>query len=242
MPSTIGFIASAGKSVPVLDSLQVWIDFSNNNSLTLSGQQIQTATDLTGNNRNAGQYSSATRPDIATQVSGYLSRQSAYFNSKAMQIPYLISGGSARTVVMVAYVKTQSGFGHLLHSGTSTTGQSWGLTPFNLQYSPNATFGNHYWGYSNTSGVNVIGNSYMLGMMYDGTADRALINTNRYQIRTGISTGGSENYVLGSRIAGPFELATDSYIGEVCIYNRTITVDEQTSLYNYFKTKWGINT
>ena len=223
------FCLDAGNTKSYPGSGTTWTD--------LSGQgKNGTLTNMDGTNFNSANVGSLTFNGSNEQV----------FISNSFSSTSLPTGSSSRT--LIACFKGTSSFGgykHILHYGTNSTDQSYGIAILN------GYLNNHTWGgNSNFSNFALSLNQiYWVAVTYNDSAtprNRFFVNgtfgttgygqgkTSDYSINTGTSYG----LAIGSRIAN-----AEYFIGNVylsMVYNRVLTDAEIQQNFNALRGRFGI--
>ena len=163
---------------------------------------------------------------------------------------YLIPGGSnAKTLMIVLYnMSSGSGYKHILHGGTQTSGRAFGLT-----HQGNGYFDQHIWGGSgaqvtSSNASNILNQTGTNGVAiffssYDGSTGviRAYTNYSSWagfetSSNFGLNVGSTYGLVIGERI-GSGENGTFTW-GEVASWAKQLTTAEMDQLAAQMKVKW----
>ena len=172
----------------------------------------------------------------------YVQGNSSY---TGIQVP---TGTASRTIIIgFRTPSTLSGYQHILHYGTTSTDQAYGLALLN------GSFNNHTWaGNSNYANLTLsTSTDYIGAVKYNNSASprntfflNGTFGTTGYgQGKTSdyaINTGTAYEVLLGSRISGSELLGSGGRIYFALIYARDLTNNEILQNYNVLKTRFGL--
>jgi len=163
---------------------------------------------------------------------------------------YLVpSGSSSKTLMAVIYnFASGTGYKHVLHTGTNTSGKAFGLA-----HQSNGYFDQHIWGGSgaqvtSSNATNILGQTGNNGIAiffsrYNGSVGtiRAYTNYSSWvgfasNATFGLNTGGTYGLLIGSRIAAG-ETGTFTW-GEVAAWSSSLTDTQMDEIAAGMKTKW----
>jgi hypothetical protein len=158
----------------------------------------------------------------------------------------LPTGTADRTLVAVVSTVTSTGgnYDHLYHYGSGGVADA----AYGLMTRANgiSEWGNHFWAGSNNwaSGIASIQTPPQLAIVWFTDSDKK----DRLQVNNGtvaesaaltISTGSASPFTIGSRLSGPTEGGAFMY-HEGLMYDRLLTADERTTIFDVMVPKWGI--
>lgn len=152
--------------------------------------------------------------------------------------PIPATGAGARTVVVVANKVQLPGTGtayyHLLHYGTASSNQAYGITV------RNNCWANHYWSavFQTTKQSGDYGVSIVL-TRYSGTVEEIVVNGVSAGTNTVTLNTGSGAMLLGSRINPYFE-PNICDIAEVITWSRRLTDAELATLFTKLGSYYGL--
>lgn len=235
--------ALSAATVPVTDGLVLQIDPS-----TLTGLENGAAvsswdgTNAAGDTITFTQTNAGNQPTYQSSVTSLGGMSAVYFDSDFLQLAGTlgITGNQARTVIAVWAdpVATGANYQHVMHMGTATTNQAYGLS---VARGSNLTVGNHYWGngfdgkQSTTAGN--------IGVLtYNGSADLLVLNgvisgqNNKTDVNT---TSGTT--LIGSRL-NPYAEGIKGSIAELIIYDRALSRGEIAQVNQYLASKYSISS
>lgn len=224
----------------VASGLVLSLDASSTSSYPGSGT---TWYDLSGNGVNATMVGSPTfTTNYFTNFNG-----SNYFLTSAAYGPIPI-GASSRTIIAGFRTPSSlSGYQHIIHYGTATQYQSFGLALYGGYLSDHTWSSASFFGnYALTPSTNYIG----AVTFNDASSPRATLYVNGQAGATAygpgvttdytISTGTAYQLYLGSRINPLEPLGADSRIYFVMVYNRALSSNEVLQNYNAMRSQLGL--
>jgi hypothetical protein len=240
--STLFQANSNTASIP-RSGLQLWLDA--NNSVTASGGSISTWSDISGQQNNATQNTSADQPTLVSDAINGLSAVSFNGSTQCLQLPggSAFSNFSSGASIFVVTEPTS------VTSGARFIDLGNGSASDNLLLDEPTASGAALYVYNGSSPSNVTSSSaittnqfQLLEAVYSGTTTatistngvagaqsasmNTIANTNRANCYVGQGSGGG-NYFKGQ-------------IAEILVYNRAVTASEQASIEGYLLSKYQI--
>ena len=229
------------------DISTLWQDTAGTNQVTTPGQDVRRMSDIvTGGtsyvieNPAFPVYASTAYGPAVDFTAGTKRLHDA---DATMTLP---TGTADRTLIAVVSTVTSTGgsYDHLYHYGSGgVTDGAYGLMTRSVATN---NWGNHFWAGSNNwqSGVSSIQTTPQLAIIwFDDTTDTDRIQINNGAVNSanlsGMSTGSASPFTIGSRLNGPTEGGAFMY-HEGIIYDRILTEEERTTIYDIMVPKWGI--
>lgn len=219
-----------------ISGLQLWLDFSDTSSITLSGSKISQINDKSGNGFHGAQSTDANRPEQSTVNGLNCGDWGSTENSKGLLYQ---PGGTANNWREFAIVGVWDGGGSTfpsfngLFTGSDTTGtqSGVGLIGQNAQ----ATW-------YEINGADPEFNAWVTTVVLNGTDTTTAFDTIKsvfcLQARRS-SNVGVNGYMLGSDRNVSFR-GWRGRICEVVAYNAELSSDNRTLLRGYLNAKWGV--
>lgn len=217
-------------SVPAMGNLVCWLDASNNASVSSSSSNVTKIEDLSGKNNHALQQGSGKVPTISTLVHNGLSM--LYFSSGGnLAVSSLNLNQQAQTVIIVTLFSLSS-TGDYLSSSIN----------WKARIADSATDTNLFadgWVANLSTTNNAVYSRPMISIFTDQVSSRSWI-VDGVDITNNSTAGKGMNRVyLGKGNIWAEEL-TNTYIGELIVYDRALTTIERNNVINYLKRKWSI--
>jgi len=216
-------------------NLQLWLDFSNTSSISLSGGNISQIDDLSGNGFHAVQPTSSNMPGQSTINGLNCGDWGTSQNSKSLRMTTGSADKNWREVAVVAVWDaggtTFPGFNGLFGGGSGTGTQS----------------GTGLLGSQGTANWLPIGNtgqfdSWISTVVLNGnetvTAFNTINSTFCIQFRR-----SSDIAVVGYSVGSDRGVTDRGWRGRICeviAYSKELTTSNRTALRSYLSTKWGI--
>ena len=217
----------------------LWLDPTNNSSLTLSGSNVISINDLSSSGSNATRYNGSAYATIAT-VSG--SRLLSFPGSNIVYRSAMALSGSAYTIFVVMGLVSTSGNGSGYQRAVNA--DSGNGTIFIGALSGNlATFcGNN--GFNDVSANSptyaLTGNGLQVVTMYvSGSSLIPYVNGTAMTAKTG-TTGATTVLDIGCYQDSTTQ-AWNGYIGDIIVYSRALTTSERQKVEGYLAWKWKLN-
>lgn len=205
------------------------LDFTNANNLTVTDGKIITSTDLSGNNNNAIQANTVKQPVFTANAIN--TKSAAVFTGvEEMAFP-TITNANAFTIVSVVTSTAPTGTRFFWgHPGTNIlaghTGSNFAIRVISG-------------GNADTSVPYSFGTSPLVNIVRrktDLTMDAKFNNSTTPLFGNSTQTGTQQLSTVG--VGNNFFWA--GAIGEIIVYNRSLTDQEVTTLYNHLKSKYNI--
>lgn len=220
-----------------VNGLQLWLDFSDTSSITLSGSNISQINDKSGNGFHGSQSTDANRPGQATVNGLNCGDWGSGANSKGLRYQ---PGGTSNNWREVAIVGVWDGGGttfptyHGLFTGSDLTGTQDGVGLLG-----DIGTGNWY----EINGPDPAYNSWATTVVLNGTTTTTAFNTIKtvFCVQFWRSSNlGVNGYMLGSDRS----IASRGWRGKICevvAYNVELDSGQRSALRTYLSDKWGIS-
>jgi len=218
-----------------VSGLRLWMDSSDNSTLTLSGSTVTAWSDKSGNSNSATTISGS--PSIATQYSN----QYLNFNSSRVSGPVSVTGTTLSIFSVCIIPANGSNNPRIVSLGVTST-VDYADTRYAVLHVPSGTRDirlqrNNVLAYkANTLSTPIIASSIMDGTnctsYVNGTSGTPVASTGNFGITT---------YAIGVDVLSGGGAFFTGYIGEVLVYNSALTTSERQLIEGYLAWKWGIN-
>ena len=217
--------ASGGWTPTSVAGLQYWYDFSNSSSLTLSGSNIQTVNDLSGNSRTGT--GSASNPTLVTGAQNGLSVASFVFSNS--QKFTLASPYTPADFTCLAVMKPTTNRPSVALSSTANT-NAYGI----VYYTDNTVYSRGQSGMWQASAGSYAGAFHLFSVKNSSSGqfyvDQSTITT---------SSGGSGATGSIDNIGVYAGLYSNCQIGEILFYSSALGATDFNAASSYLKAKWG---
>jgi len=219
-----------------ISGLQLWLDFSDSNSITLSGSNISEIRDKSGNNFHATQSTDANRPSQSTVNGLSCGNWGTSANSKRLAYS---PGGTSNNWREVAIVGVWDGGGSTfpafngLFTGSDSTGTQTGVGFIGQN-------GQGFW--YEINGADPAFNSWVTSVALNGTSTSTAFDTIKsvFCLQGWRSSNvGVNGYAIGSDRA----VSSRGWRGRICevvAYNQELSSGNRELLRTYLGSKWGI--
>jgi hypothetical protein len=226
------FNSNTAGSVTITNGLVLNLDAGNTTSYPGTGT---TWTDLSGNGNN-GTLNNSPSYNSTNGGSFLFDGSSEYVSLTTTKLP---TGTSDRTVI--AFVKTPTSFAflnHIIHWGSTSTNQAYGLTLSNGQVN------SHTWGVYPGQGATVsTATNYCVAASYTHSSTLHKFWINGVSQGPGISASivtGTADARIGQRITGAEGWGPSGQIYQILVYNRSLSNAEILQIFNDQKGRYGL--
>ena len=218
---------------PLPPGLRLNLDAANTNSYSGTGA---TWTDLSANGNHGTLVNSPTY-NSSYGGSFLFNGSTSYVSLSPTKLPI---GTSDRTII--AFVKTPTSFEqflHIIHWGSTSSNQAFGLALVNRQIS------SHIWGSTPTQGGVTVSaaTNYCFAVTYTHASTLHKFWINGVSQGSGVSSSintGSADARIGQRIAGLQEWGPDGQIYKILVYNMALSNEEIQEIFNTQKVQYGL--
>lgn len=219
-----------------LSGLTLWLDPSQTSSITKTGNLISTINDLSGNNNHATDPTPASNTDKPTHT----------LNGKNYLGTITLDGNDALTGAITGFTNNNNFslfiVGNFNQTAPTETAFAFGNDGNNnntaLRSKPTGFVIEQWQNQESTSANNtnwhvfsITRNPAALTLYVDGTAGTALASPPNQTNNT--------NYALGQHVQSTDLTPINGNIGEIILYNRTLTPNERQTIETYLQKKWG---
>lgn len=224
-----------------LSGLILWLDASETSSLTLSGSNVTTWADLSGEGNDATQSDANKKP--VYNATGLNSKPTVNFQFGAdgstadvLELPDLLTGLTSGEIFFVLKAQADPG-------GSGSQGNLLNFDGIGSAVYYPFIDGNAYLNFlsnarkSTGNPTLALTTAHILDMRSAANSWTADINiTQHYTTGTNTVATTATPYLGGYGTANTF----DGYISEVLLFNRALTAAERTQIKNYLKAKWSL--
>ena len=211
--------------------LQLWLDAADTSSLTLSSASVTSWADKSGRGNTATgtvapSYNSSTR---------YITfnGSSQYFTLPNGAIPF---GDTEYSMFFVSYTTSTTSNQHIIFGGQETTPNA-----LHMYYSA-GTVGHAWWTNQFTAGTVTINSSLIIAATYQGTTRQTVINGGTPVTNSPAQARANPNTpnFIGRRGTNVEHL--NGGIGEILIYNSSLSATDRQTVEGYLAWKWGLQS
>lgn len=241
-------LKNASFSPPNIAGLQLWLDAQKTSSLTQSGGAVSLWADRSTNAYTFTQPTGANQPTVdASTLNGFQSLKFTGANNSYMWLSLVGSGGGVSCISSTVFCVYQK-FGSITNNAILFEGNN-GSMPGTENGGPLGDYSTVLEIYDSVATFQdftiTTGTSPHIITIQPGTGPASsTMSANNVALSKAGSAGttygaGLALGLLGSRgSSGVF--ATNIYLGEVLVYNSTLSAGDVSKVYSYLSAKWGI--
>jgi hypothetical protein len=207
----------------------LWLDAGDSSTLTLSGSNVTTWADKSGNGRNA-----------TGGVSPTFSNGEVVFNGSQFLSTNYTAAPSTETVFAVATItSTTSSRNFFIIAGTNTNERGYTVNLTSGVYTVN-------WDkvgvarYASTSGVQQ-SVRFLTSGLFTGTTATTGVNGGGQSTPTAVTFSGAGTTAIGAISSAVANTSWIGTISEIIIYNNTVSESQRQQVEGYLAWKWGLN-
>jgi hypothetical protein len=244
----LGITGSSGSSYPIRTNLLLWLDASDAATITSSGGLVSTWADKSGGGNNANQATGTKQPTTGSTTQN--GKNVLAFDGTS---DFMVSNCGVTTNALTMFVvanKTAAGgasntYSRVVSFATSSNSNDYGYNNsilFAYSQGLNAGFNPSAYAYSNgtTSGLqNQYNQANSSGMRINGTAVSIYNNASSNTTTYGSISMNSDRVGIGNSFNGLADAYLNGWIGEVLVYNSSLTDLQVTGTLAYLKAKWA---
>jgi hypothetical protein len=225
--------------LPTISGLNAWYDAADASTITTDTGGVSQWSDKSGNARHATQSNSGNRPNTGSSINGlnaigFNDANSEYFNLPSGVIP---AGGGTYHVLIVGYDNGGSGDFAAISDGHQNGGSDYSRVMVRSVSSTAQHFRDYNNGNPLLSLSGVPSGLILLEGYNNGTVMGVGVNqTYATQATNSANNPGNQTY-LGSMILQSY---LSGSIGEVLVYNNTLSPADATAVRGYLADKWGL--
>ena len=229
--------------------LELWLDASDTNSVTVTNGRVSQWNDRSTNGFHAVQTVAESRPGYRSQLRGGLPMLQFYALGVMLQTECIPARGDGPRTIIAALANVAEAPGtinHVLHYGSPFIEQAYGITS---RGSSKNVWGNAYWmGGFDTGIPSDAGGGTIVVASYGNGMDTFTINggataTHAVSLDTAGGKYGTYGIVIGARIDPYYGRPAEPGrfdCGEVLAFSTALSTEDRQTVEGYLAHKWGM--
>ena len=222
-----------------ISGLQLWLDASDSDTITLNGSTVSQWDDKSGNSYNCVQGTASNQPTYVTAAQNgknvvRLDGSNDFLQNSTNTI---VGGSNARTVFVACKNTDNSGITYPFGLGTRANTGGGQIFLISSEIGTRVSFGNIIWSTSLYSSAGII------TIQTNGTNVNQLLGwLNGSALSVSSTNGATLNTQVGYMIGDSIQSSTwNGDVMEVLVYDSNLSTANRESVESYLSAKWGIS-